>query len=150
MLHYFFLLKWWVSVCSNFWFKRCADSIPYQCRWITHDCHSIWICKRESAATCWHTKWHSCFYLLVITTTTNKFLLFEKLKALLVAINWSLGDGSEVVLATLGKKQGANKRNWDNPKLRFLSSFISEVTCWSHCLLNVWCFHLSLGLLFVS
>jgi hypothetical protein len=38
------------------------------------------------------------------------------------AVNWSHEDedDSEVVLATLGKKQGANKKNWDNPKLRFV------------------------------
>ncbi len=44
-----------------------------------------------------------------------------------IAINWSLGDGPEVVLATLGKKQGANKRNWDNPKLRSLFTFVGWV-----------------------
>jgi len=36
------------------------------------------------------------------------------------AINWSHGDGdnSEVVMATLGKKQGANKKDWTNIKVR--------------------------------
>lgn len=44
----------------------------------------------------------------------------EGLQSSPTSINWSYEDedDSEVVLATLGKKQGANKKNWDNPKVR--------------------------------